>query len=500
MQKINVDALTNQTIDQFQKASYGLFSITGRFLETFEQGIYGVVIAKPTKRMKIALGADRELLVVISTFPDQQQRTIKYLKHKIEEAEGRFESTLAIVVHFDSEGGNKLKNWGRSLSISVLPLGWLDRPESAEQLENLICTELYSHDPFDITGPVSDDAHFYGRRDEAIDLARKLQGGQIRSCLGIRKIGKTSVINRVIHEIEVKHKCLCIMIDCSRDDIWPMSAGGLLGSIADSISTANKSGVAYFSIQPIDQKTTIAQARETLHHAILESGVPVILIFDEIDYITPGSPTNKKWFEEFNIFWRNFRAIYQEIARGGAKLSILIGGVSAHWFTVESINGIENAALAFVPEEYLSPMATGATVAMIKKLGRIAGIQFDDASAEYIAKVTANMPYWARKACSYIHRIIPISERPFSPAQQRVKSLVDRFVSEEGSAIAEVALQHLFRVHPDLRQPAQLLQQGTPEKVSEKQRRSLRRYGIFDQQQNTISGAMISSAIFTLSS
>ena len=54
---------------------------------------------------------------------------------------------------------------------------------------------------------------------------------------------------------------------------------------------------------------------------------------------------------------------------------MLIGGVSTYWFTVESIDGVENAVLAFIPEEYLSPMPEGATVAMLRRLGRIAGLQ-----------------------------------------------------------------------------------------------------------------------------
>ena len=52
-----------------------------------------------------------------------------------------------------------------------------DRRDGQSSLEKVLCVELYSHDPFDVTGPVSDDQNFFGRREEAIDLARKLQKG-----------------------------------------------------------------------------------------------------------------------------------------------------------------------------------------------------------------------------------------------------------------------------------------------------------------------------------
>ncbi len=205
------------------------------------------------------------------------------------------------------------------------------------------------------------------------------------------------------------------------------------------------------------------------------------------------------WREEFNPFWRNLRAAYQECTRQGRTFSMLVAGVSTHWFTVESIQGVENAALAFVPEEYLSPMPSGATVAMLRKLGRIAGLQIDDAAAEYIAKATGNMPYWARKCCSYINRHIPVSERPCEIKAERVSPLVDAFVREEGAAISEVALRHLFRVHPDLGIATALCNCGQSSQVTEKYKRALRRYGILLADRDVLSGQMISAAFEGLS-
>ena len=51
----------------------------------------------------------------------------------------------------------------------------IDRSE----LERELFAELFAQDPFEVTGPVSDDANFFGRRDEAQELARKLQHGYI---------------------------------------------------------------------------------------------------------------------------------------------------------------------------------------------------------------------------------------------------------------------------------------------------------------------------------
>jgi len=180
-------------------------------------------------------------------------------------------------------------------------------------------------------------------------------------------------------------------------------------------------------------------------------------------------------------------------------MSILVSGVSTYWFTIESIDGIENAAISFIPEEYLSPLPFGATVAMLRKLGRVAGFQIDDSVAALIAETTSNMPFWARKACSYIHRNIPITQRPCQLTVNQVKPLLEAFVKEEGAAFSEVALRHLFKVHPELLEAVTKCSEGRSKIVPERLKRVLRRYGILSSHGETLSGNMISVAFQSIS-
>lgn len=494
---MSIEAQLNELLNDFEVAATGLFEITGRYGGMFESGMYRCAIAKPTKRMKAALSADREILVVASNFADQQQRTVKFAKRQIDRSDGRFESTIVIFIHNDPEGNLKLRNWGGDQGLSILPVFGGRGATTPAELERSLCFELYSHDPFDVTGPVSDDANFYGRRDEAIDLARKLQKGQIRACLGIRKVGKTSIINRVLREIRKNHDAVCIMIDCSRDDVWSLSAASLLDSLSSTISAASSSGPSYAPLAPNRATADIRVARERLEKAILACSRTLVIVFDEIDYVTPGSPTEQRWRTEFNPFWRNLRSIYQECARHGKALSVFVAGVSTYWFTVESVEGVENAALAFVPEEYLSPLPEGATVAMLRRLGKIAGLHIDEDAAVLIARATGNMPYWARKCGAFIHRHIPTSERPCKVEVSRAQPLIDAFVEEEGAAIAEVALRHLFRVHPHLLQATTACCSGKASTVGEPLKRTLRRYGVLSTK-DELSGTMLNKAFASI--
>jgi len=120
---------------------------------------------------------------------------------------------------------------------------------------------------------------------------------------------------------------------------------------------------------------------------------------------------------------------------------------------------------------------------MIGKMARSAGIQFDKNALNKIADVCADMPYWARKACSYIHRHLDIDNRPINIDIQYTTTLLDGFVSSEGAAISQVALRHLFRVYPELEPFVYECYFGYSEKVSRHYLAILEKYGIVSNQQ-----------------
>jgi hypothetical protein len=441
----------------FRTRASGLFEPTRpNEVRVFANGTYGVLYARPSKHVRRLLSLDREVLVLSAGYKELQQRAIQLAVDIIDGTDGRLERTVAIILHRDFHGNHKLRNWGREHGLTVIPVHMAtDVLPTGDVLERLLLSEFFTHDPFDVTGPVSDDNQFYGRRDEAQDLARQLQKGQVRSCLGIRKLGKTSILHRVLAVIQDYHDCFAVVVDCSKDSVWSMDAGELLAAIAKAASVSFTADDFCSEVNSSVPGSSISEASKNLVSILRTAPGTVVLLFDEVDYLTPASPTAAHWATDFNPFWRNLRAAYQELARTKTRLSVLVSGVSSKWFCEESIAGVENAALAFLPEEYLSPLPWGASVAMIQHVGRTSGLIFEDGAAAVIAETCSNMPFWIRKAGSYIHRNFPIESRPAAISEAAVRPLTSAFVQSEGASIAAVALSHLFRVYPELRPVAQ---------------------------------------------
>jgi hypothetical protein len=134
---------------------------------------------------------------------------------------------------------------------------------------------------------------------------------------------------------------------------------------------------------------------------------------------------------------------------------------------------------------------------MIKSLSRTAGLVFEQKVAEDVAETCSNIPYWIRKACSYIHRNIPIDKRPYNCTGEETKALLNAFIDSEGASIADVALSHLFRVYPELEQPAIKVFNMEADAILPKVMSTLEKYGVVRRRAGTasISGEMLQKGL-----
>lgn len=486
---------------QTLKAIEPLFHPTNDWFKKWQGGTYFAIFARPSKRIRAILDIEREILIAGNVYYEQQARSLTFAKQQIAESNGRLEPKVFLIVHCDPKGNSKLKKWGRQQGITVIPIYARNGlvPVGTE-FERALSFELFSQDPFDVTGPVETDSQFFGRRTEAQELARKLQSGQIRAHLGIRKIGKTSITHRVLKEVRENYECDIIFIDCQMDSIFSLNAAMLTNSIAvmmEQFKDSPDGGVR--NLFPVMQTISMAEAAKKLATACAELHRPCIVAFDEIDYVTPGSPTAPHWKNDFIEFWRNIRGVYQAAVRSDKKLSIFVCGVSSKWFSVESIDGVENAALSFIPEEYLSPLPRGASVAMIKNIGAMAGLQFDEGAANYISAACSDMPFWIRKACSYLHSRTDTAARPIELTEADVHPTIDQFVQNDGASLASVALQHLFRVYPELQAVATNCVDGSSADMSGRHAKVLQKYGILNVD-GKLRGTMIQQGLLQIGS
>jgi hypothetical protein len=435
---------------ELAEALRGMFTITShRRVRRFE-AMYTVMYCKPSKSIAATLLFDRELLALIANFDDIEVRTVELIKEFISSSNGRLQPATGIVVHADRRGNDKLRTWGLENGISIIPIYRAIRGAipSTEILKQNIARELFASDPFQVTGPVINDIDFFGRGTHANELLRQLQIGRIRSLFGIRKVGKTSLINKVINLARDAGTPRIAMVDCSIDDFNKLNASGALKALAKVAKMAATRGYAHITdaLKRTDQE--LVPVFDDLWNT--PSPPSLVIIFDEVDYITPDSPTAYHWRTEFNSFWREFRVLVQEAQRHEMTISLLVSGVSSRSFRQEQIDGIENSALHLVPEDYLSPFARGASESMLRDLERRCGLQFAPDARALLAEACGDFPFWMRMAGSHVHRALDIDSRPINVSKEMLQPLLNEFVTSEGADISKVAIENMHRVYPEI--------------------------------------------------
>lgn len=430
---------------ELSNALDGLFTIEAHKRREVYDLKYIVLHCKPTRTIGDALLLDREVLALIVNASDLQVRTIHVARQIITESDGRLDPSFVLVVHADTAGDEKLRNWGRELGYKVIPIlrSKAGAIPTTEQLRRNLARDLFTYDPFSLTGPVLADSEFFGRRNTAIETLRQLQSGRILSIFGIRKLGKTSLINRVVTLARESGNPLVAMIDCSVDGFNSLNSVDALKAVAKVAKMASTRGYAHITEALKRSDKELVPVFEDLWSN--QNPKPLALIFDEVDYISPASPNRSHWKRDFNNFWREFRVVYQEAQRMGFPLSVLVSGVSSHAFRVESFDGIENSVLHFVPEGYLAPFARHASKQMIKDLCKRCGLVLSDQDQNRFAEACGDFPYWIRLAGSYLHRAIDIQGRPRTIDSELLTKLLTDFVDSEGVDAARVALEDLRR-------------------------------------------------------
>lgn len=465
---------TEPLLKELRESLDGLFQLTHAFRKEMQGGSYLAVFAKPSRRIRDSLFIDREVLILWAKFSDIQARTVQVVQKLIEENAPRLFPTYAVVIHADRAGNSSLKKWGREKNIAILPIYRTQTLPNPKELERVLSRDLHSIDPFDVSVAVVDDRDFYGRRSEAIELARQVEAGAVRSLFALRKVGKTSILDRIVKIGRDTQTFACAVADCSKDFLWKKDAIEVISILKGGLAAAAQSEERYAAVE--EKRTWGTRPDEELF-ALLKKAGPVVWIFDEIDYLTPTSPTDPaRWAPEFNVLWRQLRAFFQEAHRRECRLGLLVCGVSSKWFRAETIDGIENAALTIVPETYLAPFPRGASESMLRELGKRCGLRFDDGAVSLIAERCGDFPFWMRKAGSYLHRHVSQEKRPCDLGTQHIEGLLKEFVEGEGAEIAATSIRHFLRQMPELRKSLEALLAGG--QCGEEDRRVLSKYGL----------------------
>lgn len=364
-------------------------------------------LIRPSGQMRGLLHTDREVMVVFSDYPEFQSRTLDAFDRVLASIpdEFRVEKVARILVSHDREVAGKVKKLFQSKPDAPVVIPFCFDEMVLATKDHAIASRIreftYSRDLFSMSSPLRGDLYFYGRSGLINEICSKLASGENFGLFGLRRSGKTSIVNGLSRAVGARSG-KSIIIDCQNPAVHQRRWFELLEHIARTAKeTFNSTAIISKSDKYTEKDASNTFVRDMRAIKSNSRAGFISLLFDEIERIGFGTASSKHWNEErdFLHFWQAIRFGFQS---ENAPYSFLIVGTNPS--TVERIKIFEsdNPLFGNVEKRFIPMFTPDQVNEMVDDLGSIMGVHFDQASKANLHSEFGGHPFLTRYACSYI--------------------------------------------------------------------------------------------------
>ena len=270
---------------------------------------------------------------------------------------------------------------------------------------------LGKSDFFNERNSISDKLLFFGRQSLLVKLEDTLLKKQSVGIFGVRKSGKTSVMNQISSLLRLKSFPV-INIDLQvfgeeagiRNRIFKEIVCQLHKLLALSEDT-DEAIDRFSSISPEEYTSeNFVELFEKISASLTQNGfgMPVVILLDEMERIMPRPADSIEKVKEFNVIMGCLRALSQE----KKILSMLVTDVYPDCNRVNQWpqkNISSNPVYKFFEEFYLAPFKEEQTVDMLQDIGNLMGLEVGELLAKDIHDKSGGHPYIARQIAHYMY-------------------------------------------------------------------------------------------------
>lgn len=376
-----------------------------------------IYFLKPEPFMVETYGFSQEILLAYSPFKSLEARTIQATEKFLNEppSQGRVEKLTYFLVSDDDNAVEWINsytsvNQESRIIVTFTAKDIKDRRADAWFIRNTLNKQLYNRDLFDFRLPLEKDTYFFGREDIVASYHDAIKRSENRGLFGLRKTGKTSTLYKLERTVKTDDTAYFLYYDCKSPSIRKLRWFQLLRRVCEDLST--ESG------NKVEGSFDEVNAADTFMRLVSKLNKSAVLVFDEIEYISPIAQEDQHWQKDFVDFWQTFWACQSR----HRKISTIIAGVNPHVVELDSVNNIQNPLFGIVSYQYLKGLGLDEMRRMVRTLGRRMGMQFEPAAFNYMHERYGGHPLLTRIACSLINSAIRLSNesRPVLLTRERL--------------------------------------------------------------------------------
>lgn len=367
-------------------------------------------LLKPEQYLSEAFGIDKEVILAYSPYDTIQPRALQAanMLFDVFPFRNRVDTLNCFIVTKDPDivslaGITSFSETESRLMVPFIYSELIANSSDSWYIRNQLRRNFYDVDLFGYTLPLRDETSFFGRQQIIARYIDAIKRCENRGVFGVRKTGKTSLLFKIDRLVREQKLGFVFFYDCKSRSYRMLHWNELLGEICNNI--AKRLGIQIR--REYDEKNIIKSFRYVVNEAS-KKRKKIVIIFDEIEYISFKSPMDTHWHTEFIDFWQTIWSV-QSIHR---NLVFILSGVNPSVTEIDTINGIQNPLFSIVQSEYLQGLSEEDAHMMIRTLGRRMGIKFEFSAVDLLYKQYNGHPMLLRLACSYINRQYSTQNRP----------------------------------------------------------------------------------------
>jgi hypothetical protein len=438
-----------------------------------------------TESLKARFGVSGdELLMIVLHNRQQYQYFLPEVRAKVKQLD-RISKTAVLVVSADPEIEKLCRNayadssTGYKTAYVAITLEKIEEANSRQLCEVLLINsfqqQAFSVDHFDTRSPVPDD--LFGRTSLVAQLEADVRSRpEGVAILGIRRAGKTSVLKRVISQLQADPESPRPVgyYDAQSDSIDATSA-----LVADSLHRTLMDSASQFKLALPERPARTApleHLRRCVDLLIHKAGRKIVLAIDEIEWLIPtGQDANVE--ERGRDYLRLFGTLRSLKQTYGDSLGLLLCGINESFCEMPEIVGYPNPSLDWFKPRYVTLLTQVDTALMLRELGSRMGLTLSDEFLRLTWGAFGGHAYLARQFCSEIVRGNSI--RPRQIAATDFNAHYKRFLSRAGG-IFEAILKYLVMFYPDEYATLRDIARASDGDYAEGAARHLVEYGLVD--------------------
>jgi len=456
---ISIKGGRNSEIAVREMSKYGLITFSRE--QTFKSTNYAIHFFKPITKLKQLYNLGDEVLILCGNdnFSEFKSRTKDFLDYLLTSS-SEYRNRLDKVTCFLFDDRDNISDLVKQDRVDnpdarlIVPFSYSEAYSgiSEDILQGRLRSFLYERDLFGIASPLKNDNLFFGKDRTNIisELYGKYRQGEHGGLFGLRRIGKTSILNLLRRRVE-QSGGVAIYFDCTKYHHlkWNSFLHQIIREVQDKYSyVSNEVGCFSlpkdFAMDPSAARYAEPKAPISFEKDIKElykglSSQRILLIFDEIEQISSLTSPSEHWRNgnDSLFFWQALRATAQTDSN---LLSFVVTGVNPKCVEDSKINGNDNPIFNVLTPQYISLFDFADVKTMVSDIGRHLGLFFDEEIYTRLVDDYGGHPFLTRQVCSKINveALNSGTVRPFTVSKYKYNRKSEDYLVQMEAVITQI--------------------------------------------------------------